>query len=77
MARRIDNKRTSRGYGNVLSSRGRGSVLLPFRERREYVPVGSLSDVLSSRVPEGQNTDPRPQLEKPPARNAISDKMSP
>ena len=32
--------------------------VLPFRERREYVPVGSLSNVLFSRVPEGQNTDP-------------------
>jgi hypothetical protein len=30
----------------------------PFRERREYVPVGSLSNVLFSRVPEGPNTDP-------------------
>jgi len=31
---------------------------MPFRERREYVPVGSLSNVLFSRVPEGHNTDP-------------------
>jgi hypothetical protein len=31
--------------------------VLPFRERREYVPVDSLSNVLFSRVPEGQNTD--------------------
>jgi len=30
---------------------------LPFRERCEYVPVRSLSNVLFSRVPEGQNTD--------------------
>jgi len=30
---------------------------MPFRERCEYVPVRSLSDVLSSRVPEGHNTD--------------------
>ena len=30
----------------------------PFRERCEYVPVRSLSDVLSSKVPERPNTDP-------------------
>ena len=28
------------------------------------VSVGSLSNVLFSRVPEGPNTDPRPQLER-------------
>ena len=32
--------------------------VLPFRERCEYVPVRSLSNVLFSRVPEGQNTEP-------------------
>ena len=31
---------------------------MPFRERREPVPGGSLSNVLFSRVPEGHNTDP-------------------
>ena len=46
MVRRIDNKRTSRGYGKVLSIRGRGSVLLPFRERREYVYVHLLQVLL-------------------------------
>ena len=33
---------------------GRVSVWAPFRERRKYVPVGSLSNVLFSRVPEGR-----------------------
>jgi len=37
--------------------------VLPFRERCEYVPVRSLSNVLFSRVPEGQNTDTRPRME--------------
>ena len=40
-----------------LSPVGMRVCVLPFRERREYVPVDSLSNVLFSRVPEGQNTD--------------------
>ena len=45
---------------------GKGSLqpgarvcVLPFRERREYVPVDSLSNVLFSRVPEGTTIAPR------------------
>ncbi len=41
-----------------VSPAGSRVCVLPFRERREPVPGGSLSNVLFSRVPEGQNTDP-------------------
>ena len=42
----------------MVSPEGTRVCVLPFRERREPVPGGSLSNVLFSRVPEGQNTDP-------------------
>ena len=41
----------------TISPAGSRVCVLPFRERCEYVPVRSLSNVLFSRVPEGQNTD--------------------
>jgi hypothetical protein len=63
-----------RGHKKVHSALAGGSLqsgarvcVMPFRERREPVPGGSLSNVLFSRVPEGHNTDPL-QWEIPPER---------
>ena len=51
-------KGSSRFSGNASPPFGAQVWVTPFWERREPVPGDSLSDVLSSRVPEGRHPDP-------------------
>ena len=56
---RSNKKKVHRGLAGTPSLRSGAQVwVTPFRERREPVPGGSLSNVLFSRVPEGRHPDP-------------------